>query len=303
VTVPDQLLDRPLIPRVVVRVAVTSVLVVVALALAVWIWRRYLDAPWTRDGRVRAYAVAFAPEVSGTVSAVPVIDNQRVHAGDVLFRIDSEPFAWAVAQAAAQADQRRIDLGTAAGNAARRAPLEEIISGEERGNAQLAASAAGASYQAALAALGVARYRLRRTTVRSTVDGYVTNLELRVGDYATEGRPALTVVDEHSFWVSAYLEETRLPDVHEGDPATVELMGVGPHIQGHVESIGRGIADENVQANAVGLPNVNPVFTWVRLAQRIPVRVHIDSVPPGVVLAAGQTCTVRLSRTADRRRR
>jgi multidrug resistance efflux pump len=80
-------------------------------------------------------------------------------------------------------------------------------------------------------------------------------------------------------------------------------MGVGPHIQGHVESIGRGIADENVQANAVGLPNVNPVFTWVRLAQRIPVRVHIDSVPPGVVLAAGQTCTVRLSRTADRRRR
>jgi multidrug resistance efflux pump len=280
------------------RIGITAVLVVVAALLGVWIWRRYLDAPWTRDGRVKA--VTFAPEVSGTVVEVDVIDNQRVRKGDVLFRIDSEPFQWAVDGALADAAHRRIDRGTAAGNAARRAPLEDIISGEERGNTELAASAAGAAYQAATAALGLARYRLSRTVVRSTVNGYVTNLELRVGDYASEGRSAMTVVDEDSFWVSAYLEETKVPDVQVGDPATVELMGVGPHIQGHVESIGRGIADENAQPNALGLPNVNPVFTWVRLAQRIPIRVHLDSVPPGVLLAAGQTCTVRLARTADR---
>jgi multidrug resistance efflux pump len=286
----------------VLRVGITIALVAVAVPLGYWIWRRYLDAPWTRDGRVLAYAVVYAPEVSGTVSEVDVIDNQRVRRGDVLFRIDSEPFQLAVRGAMAQAEQRRIEMGTAAGNAARRAPLEEIISGEERGNSELAASAAGASYQGALASLGLARYRFGRTVVRSTVNGYVTNLELRVGDYATEGRPALTVVDEDSFWVTAYLEETKLPAVHVGDPATVELMGVRPHIQGHIESIGRGIADENNQPNALGLPNVNPIFTWVRLAQRIPIRVHLDAVPRGVLLATGQTCTVRLSRTADRAR-
>ncbi|HWZ60427.1 MAG TPA: HlyD family secretion protein [Gemmatimonadaceae bacterium] len=284
------------------RVGATLVLVVAAVVLGAWIWHRYLDAPWTRDGRVRAYAVAYAPEVSGTVTEVNVIDNQRVHIGDVLFRIDSEPFQLAVREAVAQAEQRRIEQGTAAGNAARRAPLEAVLSDEERGNSALAASGASASYQAALAALGVARYRLRRTVVRATVNGYVTNLELRVGDYATEGRPALTVVDEDSFWVTAYLEETKVPFVRVGDPATVELMGVGRHIQGHIESIGRGIADENAQSNALGLPNVNPVFTWVRLAQRIPVRVHLDVVPRDVLLANGQTCTVRLSRTADRPR-
>lgn len=289
--------------KIAVRVGITVALVVVALLLGTWIWHRYLDAPWTRDGRVLAYAVVYAPEVSGTVSEVDVADNQRVRKGDVLFRIDSEPFELAVRGALAQANQRRIEMGTAMGNAARRAPLEEIISGEERGNSELAASAAGASYQNALAALGLARYRLGRTVVRSTVNGYVTNLELRVGDYATEGRPALTVVDEDSFWVTAYLEETKLPDVRVGDPATVELMGVRPHIQGHIESIGRGIADENDVSNSLGLPNVNPIFTWVRLAQRIPIRVHLDSVPPTVLLATGQTCTVRLSRTADRPRR
>jgi multidrug resistance efflux pump len=282
------------------RIGITAALVVVAGLLGTWVWHRYLDAPWTRDGRVLAYAVVYAPEVSGTVSEVDVIDNQRVRKGDVLFRIDSEPFQLAVRGAIAQAEQRRIEMGTAAGNAARRAPLEDVISGEERGNSESAASAAGASYQGALAALGVARYRFGRTVVRSTVNGYVTNLELRVGDYATEGRPALTVVDEDSFWVTAYLEETKLPAVRVGDPATVELMGVSPHIQGHIESIGRGIADENVQPNALGLPSVNPIFTWVRLAQRIPIRVHLDSVPPTVLLATGQTCTVRLSRTADR---
>lgn len=282
------------------RIAVTIALVGLAALGGTWIWRRYLDAPWTRDGRVRAYAVAYAPEVSGTVSEVDVADNQRVRIGDVLFRIESEPFALAVRGALAQAEQRRIEQGTAAGNAARRASLEEIISDEERGNTERAASAAGASYEGALAALGIARYRLRRTVVRSTVNGYVTNLELRVGDYATEGKPAVTVVDEDSFWVTAYLEETKVPLVRVGDRATVDLMGVGPHLIGHVESIGRGIADENVQSNALGLPNVNPVFTWVRLAQRIPIRVHLDSMPRGVVLAAGQTCTVRLSRTVNR---
>jgi multidrug resistance efflux pump len=289
--------------KIAVRVGITVALVVVAVLLGTWIWHRYLDAPWTRDGRVLAYAVVYAPEVSGTVSEVDVTDNQRVRKGDVLFRIDSEPFELAVRGATAQANQRRIEMGTALGNAARRAPLEEIISGEERGNSELAASAAGASYQNALAALGLARYRFGRTVVRSTVNGYVTNLELRVGDYATEGRPALTVVDEDSFWVTAYLEETKLPQVRVGDPATVELMGVSPHIQGHIESIGRGIADENDVSNSLGLPSVNPIFTWVRLAQRIPIRVHLDSVPPTVLLATGQTCTVRLSRTADRPRR
>jgi RND family efflux transporter MFP subunit len=284
------------------RVAISAAIVVLAAIAGIWIWRRYLNAPWTRDGRVRAYPVAFAPEVSGTVSAVRVVANQHVRTGDVLFVIDSEPFTLAVQAASALTEQRRIEAATAAANAARRAPLGAIVSGEERTNSSRAALAANASYQAALADLNLARYRLRKTVVRSSVNGYVTNLELRPGDYATMGKPAITVTDEDSFWVAAYLEETKLPAIRVGDPATIELMGVGPHLHGHIESIERGIADENAQANGLGFPVVNPIFTWVRLAQRIPVRVHIDTMPRGVILVAGQTCTVLLGRMADHAR-
>jgi multidrug resistance efflux pump len=146
-----------------------------------------------------------------------------------------------------------------------------------------------------VAARDQARVNLERTTIRSPVNGYVTNLTLRVGDYATPGATKLTVVDSDSFWIAGYFEETKLPCIHVGDQAHVRLMGWGPEIRGRVESIARGISDSDAAAGSLGLEDVNPIFTWVRLAQRIPVRIHIDQVPDGVTIAAGQTCTIVVS--------
>jgi multidrug resistance efflux pump len=120
--------------------------------------------------------------------------------------------------------------------------------------------------------------------IYSPVNGYVTNFAMRVGDYARPGDIKLSIVDEDSFWVSAYFEETKLPRVHEGDLAQIKLMGVGPELTGKVDSISRGIADTNSAGGSQNLPSVDPVFTWVRLAQRIPVHIEIDHVPVGVVL-------------------
>ncbi|WP_042977098.1 HlyD family secretion protein, partial [Burkholderia sp. AU4i] len=129
---------------------------------------------------------------------------------------------------------------------------------------------------------------------RSPVDGYVTQLRLRHGDYAVEGKPGISVLDAHSFWITGYFEETKLRRVATGAPATIRLMGFDPLLSGHVTSIGRGIADENGTLDELGLPAVNPTFSWVRLAQRIPVRIEIDRVPAGVLLAAGMTCSVEV---------
>jgi multidrug resistance efflux pump len=153
---------------------------------------------------------------------------------------------------------------------------------------------AQAQYQQALANLDQARVNLERTQIRSPVNGWVTNLLAQLGDYATVGQNIISLVDADSFWVDGYFEETNLAPIRVGDPASIKLMGYKQILRGHVDSIARGINVANAQPNGQGLANVNPIFTWVRLAQRIPVRVHIDQVPEGVVLSAGMTATVQI---------
>jgi multidrug resistance efflux pump len=135
---------------------------------------------------------------------------------------------------------------------------------------------------------------LERTQIRSPVNGWVTNLLAQLGDYAAVGTQLISVVDADSFWIDAYFEETSLGSVHDGDPASIKLMGYRQIVRGHVAGIARGINVANAQPNQQGLATVNPIFTWVRLAQRIPVRIAIDQVPQGVVLVAGMTATVQL---------
>jgi multidrug resistance efflux pump len=168
----------------------------------------------------------------------------------------------------------------------------EAISKEDQQISESSASVSEAAYEEAKAERDLAQLDLERTIIRSPVNGYVDNLRLRVGDYAVVGQNKLTVIDSDSFWVSGYFEETKIPRIHEGDEATMKLMGVNRSFTGHVESISRGIADSNGKTDAQGLADVNPIFYWVRLAQRIPVRIHIDRVPHGLTLAAGMTCTV-----------
>jgi multidrug resistance efflux pump len=279
-----------------IRFLVTLAAVGLAIFVVVQIWRVYMLAPWTRDGRVFAQNVVVAPEVSGTVVSVPLYDNELVQKGAVLFQLDPQRFQIAIAQAQAQLAAAKLQLQARQADVARRRGLSGLVSKEDMANTGIASAVAAANVDAAQAAVDLAKYDLARATLYAPVTGIVTHLRLQAGDYATAGHPYISLIDTHSFQVIAYFEETKLGHVHEGDPASIRLMGFPERIRGHVGSIGRGIDNQNDQVNDRGLPVVNPVFDWVRLAQRIPVDVIIDQVPPGVLLASGMTCSVNVGR-------
>ena len=153
---------------------------------------------------------------------------------------------------------------------------------------------AEASFAQAKAQLNQAQVNLERTRILAPVDGYVTNLLAQLGDFVNVGVNTISLVDADSFWVDGYFEETNLAPIRVGDPAQIKLMGHDQIVRGHVDSIARAINVANAQPNDQGVATVNPIFTWVRLAQRIPVRIHIDEVPPGVVLTAGMTATIEI---------
>ncbi len=275
----------------------TGAAVALALLCLLFLWWHYMIAPWTRDGRVRAEVVKVAPEVAGTVVTVEVGDNQFVHKGDVLFVIDPIRFKLALDQAEAALAQRAADMKAKDYQALRRADLLKgnAVSQDEQQSYQGIADVADAAYAQAVADRDVARLNQERSVLRSPVNGYVTNLTLRVGDFASAGATQLSIVDSDSFYILGYFEETKLRRIRDRAPVRIRLMQGGPTLDGHVESLSRGITDLNAEASTDGLANVNPVFTWVRLAQRLPVRIHIDRVPPGVRIASGLTCTVTVS--------
>jgi multidrug resistance efflux pump len=277
------------------RYLITGVTVVVAFLLAYALWWHYLRSPWTRDGRVRAEVVNVAAQISGQVTQLYVLDNQTVKKGDPLFEIEPVDYKLALQQAEATVQSRQLDMIIAQQDSERRQKLgAQAVSAEERNTSASNAQVALAAYQSAVATRDQAKVNLERTKIVSPVNGYVTNLTLRVGDYATAGQVKLTIVDSDSFWIVGYFEETKLSSIHEGDYAHIRLMGWHPELAGHVESIARAIADTNENASGQGLANVDPIFTWVRLAQRLPIRIKIDRVPEKVVVAAGQTCTIVL---------
>lgn len=278
--------------RTLIRIVLTLSVVSLAIVLGVTLWNVYMIAPWTRDGRVRVYVVDVAPEVSGTVVQIPVVDNQYVHKGDPLFVLDPVRFRLAIREAQARLDGALEDLKLKENDAKRRMGLGGIVSAEEQEVFNSSVATQIAAVDAARAALDVAKLNLQRSVLYSPVNGYVTNLNLRVGDYASAGQARMAVIDADSYWVYGYFEETKMWGVHVGDEARVKLMGYKPILQGHVVSIARGIDDTNGSPDKLGLQSVNPIFTWVRLAQRIPVRIHLDHVPDSVTLAAGMTATV-----------
>ncbi len=276
------------------RYVLTLSAVAVATLAAFILWKHYAQTPWTRDGRVRADVVQIAPDVSGPVSRVMVRDNQWVNRGDILYVIDPHWLKLSVLSAQADVEAKRHEMLMRQDAARRRTQIKEVISGEDIQQTRSAASVAVANYQGALAALELAQLNLSHATVRSPVAGYVTHLRLRPGDYATAGETKVAIVDAHSFWVVGYFEETRLRHIQVGNRAQVSLMGYDTTISGHVESIGRGIGDSNDETGGLGLPEVNPTFNWVRLAQRVPVRIQLDRIPEGVVLVAGLSASVAI---------
>lgn len=272
----------------------TLLVVCLALILGRLLWVHYMNDPWTRDGRVRAEVITIAPDVAGLVTEIAVRDNQWVNKGDLLLQIDPEHYEIAVHQAEASVAARKATLAMRQQNARRRADIDSlVVSRENREDASSAALAAEADLRQAQAQLESARLNLKRTRVLAPVDGYVTNLLVFKGDYAAAGAPKLAVIDAHSFWVYGYFEETKLPHVRVGAAAEMRLMS-GQTLQGHVESIARGIYDRDNPQSRELTADVNPTFNWVRLAQRVPVRIALDPLPEGLLLAAGTTCTVVL---------
>jgi multidrug resistance efflux pump len=277
----------------VLRYGATAALVVAAFVAARHGWLIYMASPWTRDGMVRVQVANVAPQISGQIVEVRAHDNEHVHKGDVLYVIEKFDFEVALDNAKATILNREADLAVKKAQNARRAELTTLSTSIEEkqvydGNAKMA----DAALASAKAALSQAEINLQRTEVRSPVDGYVTNLLMRVGDFARAGTSNLSVIDEHSYWIDAYFEETKLANVHVGDPVEATLLGFQTPINGKVESITGGISAANAANSTQGLPNVDPIFTWVRLAQRIPVRIRIEQVPPEVPLVAGMTCSV-----------
>jgi RND family efflux transporter MFP subunit len=266
-------------------------------ALLTWaMWEVYVAAPWTRDGTVRVYVVTMAPEVAGRIVKLPIADNQFVRKGDELFEIDPADYRIALEQAQAQAQRDAAALDYARANQGRQTSLtkEGFASKDiyEKTTSTLRQSEALIALDKV--AIGKAQLDLSRTMIHSPVNGYVTNLLSQLGDYANVGQKIVSVVDTDSFWVDGYFEETNLARIHDGDPAIVKLMGYSQVVRGHVSGVARGINVPNAQPDQAGLASVNPIFTWVRLAQRVPVRIHIDQVPNGARLVAGMTATVQI---------
>jgi multidrug resistance efflux pump len=289
----SDLLDSSRWPMRAARLLVTFAMLAAATWAGLRLWDHYELEPWTRDGRVRANVVQIASDVSGLVTAVPIQDNQPVAAGALLFEVDRARYTLARRQAESALGATKVALTQAQRENARNNGLGDLISQELREQTATRVEAAEANVAQAAVALDAAKLNLERAQVRAPTDGLVTNLDMRTGSYAMAGRPALALVDANSFYVEGYFEETKLPRIHVGDRVRVTPMG-GTRVEGHVESIAAGIADRDRTTGTNLLPSVNPTFNWVRLAQRIPVRVKLDPLPVGTRLVAGQTVTVQV---------
>jgi RND family efflux transporter MFP subunit len=281
-------------PAALGKFAVTLIVVLLAVYAGWRLWVHYEIDPWTRDGRVKADVVQVAPDVSGLVTAVAVHDNQDVKAGDLLFEIDRARFQLALDQSKASVQSAEVAVSQAERDLKRNRSLGNLVATEEREQSQTKLEQASAALALAKVTQETSQLNLTRSRVLAAADGRVTNLDLRVGSYVTAGHGVLALVEEQSFYIEGYFEETKLPLIQENDKAVVTLMGEPRALQGHVASIARGITDRDRSTGTNLLPNVNPTFNWVRLAQRIPVRIKIDAVPEGVRLVAGQTATVAI---------
>lgn len=277
------------------RLALTVIVVVAALAVCRELWVYYMEQPWTRDGRVRADVVQVAPDVSGFVTEVLVKDNQKVRRGDVLFRIDRERFALALRQAEASVAGHQATLDQANADLKRyNALTTDAVSQQKQEQVLATQLQAKAAFDQAVADRALAQLNLDRSEVHASVNGVITNMDLRPGAYVTAGKGVMALVDTDTLHVEGYFEEAKLARIRTGDKVRVRLMGEKVTLSGRVESIAAGIEDRDRAEGASMLANVNPTFSWVRLAQRVPVRIALDPVPENMSLVAGRSATVEV---------
>jgi multidrug resistance efflux pump len=279
------------------RYLVTLGAVVVAGMVLASMFREYLFQPWTRDGHVRAQIIKITPRVGGPIIDLPVHDNQAVSRGDLLFKIDPRTYQLAIEQAQAKLKQA-LASEVVKVDQARRA---RDWSGKDKGAISEQALVrkendllvARADVQVAEASLHAAKLDLEFTEVRAPVDGYVTNLLLRYGSQTVANQPALALIDTSSFWVHGFFKETQIENIRPDNKVVIKLMSYpDTPLEGVVESMGWGIAQQDGAPAADLLPTINPSFDWIRLAQRIPVRIRLTRVPDEVDLRVGTTASV-----------
>jgi len=283
--------------RVSLRVLATLIVVALAGLTLAYLFRDYWRHPWTRDGHIRAQVVIIAPRVTGPIIELPIADNQTVRRGDLLFRIDPRTFTAELDQASAALQAAQAHAAEARWEAQRAHKIYERDKGAiseltviQRDHARDAAYAAVAQAEANLE---MAKLNLEFTEVRAPVDGYVTNLKLQLGRQTVATQPSLALIDQNSFWAEAFFKETQIRHINAGDVVVIKLMTYPSQpLRGVVESLGWGIAKQDGSPGVDLLANINPTFDWIRLAQRIPVRVKIIEVPEGVDLRAGTTASV-----------
>ena len=358
------------------RYFLTGAVVAIAVIMVLFKYWNYLANPWTRDGQVRADVIQITSRVSGPIVNLPIVDNQFVKAGDLLFEIDPRTFQANLDQARAQLDEtgdnvqaleKQVEMARAGVNAS----LESIAQAQsaidqldatitknkseyerkldllpKKATSQRSVESAKASYEvsvqkkisaqaglrqahaalaesqanlaeaeaklgavgesnaqvrSSVAALRQAELNLEFTRVKAPVDGYITNLNLRLGSQAVANQPVLALVDVNSYWIDGFFKENSIADIRSGDRAKVTLMTYPDNpLKGHVDSIGWGIAQQDGSTGFELLPTINPSFEWIRLAQRVPVRVHLNDVPKNIHLRVGTTCSVLvMTGTAD----
>jgi multidrug resistance efflux pump len=280
--------------QAVLRVLLTLILCTAAGLLSYDLARYYLYSPWTRDARIRADVVTVAPDVSGYVDDIRVRNDQFVHKGDVLLVIDQDRYRIALANAEAAVAATHAQHLMLLDQYQRRSKLSPgvTITVENLDNARRQSETAAASYQQAIASRDTAALNLERTEVRASVNGFITNLNLAKGTFASQGKAVMALIDSDSYRVEAYFEETKIPQIRPGASAEIYLMDGSPALQGTVLGIAKGITDQDNKDGPELLSSINPSFTWVRLAQRIPVNIQLTHVPPSVLISAGMTCTV-----------
>lgn len=281
------------------RIILHIIIIIALLAIGVMIWDKYMYTPWTRNARVRAEVINISPDVSGWLTSVEARNSEMVKKGSVLFTIDKERYTNVYEQAMADEERAKIVWQRAQRNANRRAGLTNALSSEDIDNSRLDAASALADYQLAKAKTRAALIDLNRTVYYAPEDGKITNLDLAKGDYVNKGINKLALTVNSSYYITGYFEETKLQNIKVGEPVDIWLMSSQIHLKGHVSSIDAGISNENITAGNQMLPDVEAGYSWIRLAQRIPVNITIDAIPKDINLSSGMSATIKVIKNGD----
>jgi len=282
------------------RLGITLVLVVLAIIALAKIWTFYTESPWTRDAKFSAEVVAIAPDVSGLISDVPVIDNQEVKQGQILFVIDKQRYEQALAQAEADVSYYQALVAEKKREAGRRSHLGvSAISQEEIDQSSNSLQTVLQQLAKAISVRDSAKLDLERTTIYAPADGWVTNMNVHSGEFLNRGETVVALVKKNSFYVLGYMEETKLQGVKKGYRVEITPLGSNRILHGTVDSIAAAVHDSSSTADGKGLASIDSNLEWVRLAQRVPVKVTLDDADQQHPYPAGTTATMVVTGDKD----